>query len=307
MENAELIVIAKRILQELRTLNEVLNRTAKHIDSISAEQERGRHQNEPISVRTEVVSFEDAIVRERRAEQVHQQRTQNSIKRAAWLTFLAVFAYAGITALQWREMRKATDAAKNSADAAKSAAATAKTTLDNSKATFIIEQRPYLVTDTPQFVSPGLVSDNPIKTNITYRNIGKTQAVKILVNLTLVEFHPARKGTHGGVEKFRRFIDSKVADLHRKDVRGREEILRDPDIEQDMAPQQSLFSTTSDELVLSKTDLSLVTTGELPLFCVGVISYTDRFNGSYATEFCYYFFGSDPKTWHVCDTKNTIR
>jgi len=43
------------------------------------------------------------------------------------------------------------------------------------------------------------------------------------------------------------------------------------------------------------------------LVSVGIIKYADAFNGSYETEFCYYFVGADPRNWHICDAHNTIR
>jgi hypothetical protein len=47
--------------------------------------------------------------------------------------------------------------------------------------------------------------------------------------------------------------------------------------------------------------------GALNFFYVGIVKYTDAFDGKYETEFCYFYFGSDPKTWHICDSHNIIK
>jgi hypothetical protein len=75
------------------------------------------------------------------------------------LTLLAVGIYAYYAALQWCEMKRAADAAKEAADAAKSSALTANTTLKSNQAQFRTEQRPYVWAEP---VAAGPLNPQPI-------------------------------------------------------------------------------------------------------------------------------------------------
>jgi hypothetical protein len=65
-----------------------------------------------------VVFNDDQAIRDSKAEQDRQYRTQNSIRKAAWCAFGAAAIYAGIASFQWREMHNATLAAERTALAA---------------------------------------------------------------------------------------------------------------------------------------------------------------------------------------------
>jgi hypothetical protein len=78
-----------------------------------AESEHGADEEErdeefpPDRVRA-VVSFDDETIRTTQAEAKRQYTIQNSIKNATWAAFVAVFIYALITILMWRQMIKQT-------------------------------------------------------------------------------------------------------------------------------------------------------------------------------------------------------
>ncbi len=75
----------------------------------------------------------------------------------------------------------------------------------------------------------------------------------------------------------------------------------------DVAPGERPFSTAVNETPLSSAELIDLQTGALTLYLTGIVRYTDGFDGVYQTEFCYFYFGADPRTWHICDSHNTIR
>lgn len=164
-----------------------------------------------------------------------------------------------------------------------------------------IDQRPYLVTTVPIFVEPPSAGKE-IKANVTIKNIGKTPAVKILTELTLKPFHASKTDRRPYIA----FINSTFAELRRKTVVGREEIKR-TGAEHDIAPGGDFFSTNQNSVVIPIADFPLVRTGEITIMYTGIISYTDSFNGNHATEFCYQYFGTDAKTWLICDSNNSIK
>jgi hypothetical protein len=196
---------------------------------------------------------------------------------------------------------------RDAANAAESAANTASISLAQSQAAFKVEQRPYLVVDVaPQFTDP-LIPGRTLHVNITYKNIGRSPANRIVDNFHLIKFHPPRKGAKGD-KRFRVFINSVFASLNKENSAGREERRAYASAEQDVAPNQPLFTSTLDEIALSADELKgPIVTGEITLYCVGLMTYTDSFGGDYKTGSCYAFWGSDPKTWHVCDFYNIIR
>jgi hypothetical protein len=187
------------------------------------------------------------------------------------------------------------------ADAATSAANTASSTLQESQKSFRIDQRPYLVTETPQFVGPGPVANQIIQANVTFRNIGRTPAIKIFALDRLLSYRPTRDR-----QRFVTFLRSTFAALDAKDIAGRKGLKDSPE-EQDIAPNGTFFTTSQDHVLVASQEFPNVQTGAITFFYVGEISYTDAFNASYTTHFCYFYFGPNPTTWHVCDAYNSIQ
>ncbi len=192
---------------------------------------------------------------------------------------------------------------KESADAAKSAADTADQTLKNSQKIFETDQRPYLVATAPVFSGNGLVADKDITVNITFKNIGRTPAVKYIANLDLLRFDPSQ-GSKGRA-RVKSFLMATFDKLRAKDTLGRKEI-EGVGAEVDVAPNDTVFVSNPQPVVLSTADFPKLQTSAITLFCAGVISYTDSFHKQYKTEFCEFYYGVDPKTWHICDSHNTI-
>ncbi len=220
------------------------------------------------------------------------------------LTLVAVSFYACVAYHQLKEMQTAAEAAKEGADAAKDAARTAGDTLTSSKESFQAEQRPYLIADTPQFLV-GPPAPGETSANVAFRNVGKTPAMKIRMQIALLRFHPTKK-TPAGIEKVFAFMRSSFQSLtHKLDLSTTGKYADEARI--DVAPNDSRFSTAELEKPLLASEIPELRGGDLTLFYIGVIRYTDALNGSYETQFCYYYFGTYPTIWHICDSHNTIK
>jgi hypothetical protein len=282
--------------------------------------ERGRPQgplNEAgaLIIEGRVEALEREQKEEKRRDSDNKQRQLRFNKLLVIFTFgLLVTSAIGdsISIYQSRQARKAADAATLSAssaligaNAATVAADTARNTLDNSKESFRIEQRPYLIPDFPQFVvpptNPGITS-----ANITLRNIGKTPAVKIRWQLYLVRYRPMKKDAPGATEKVVNFMKNNFQNLT-DDLNRGDAAKYTGWSHEDLAPNSSTFSTALLAEPLSASEIPDIPPGNLTLFLVGLARYTDAYNGIYETEFCYFYFGADPTTWHICDNHNTIK
>ncbi len=232
------------------------------------------------------------------------------------LALFGLVVYAYLTYLMYGATKRAADAAHDSSVAAKSAADTADATLKSSEKSFIIDQRPYLVVveGFPQFVRPP-VGDQPIQVNIVLKNIGKTPAIQVATGIRLSPYRPKllaklsleerRKATREYIS----FIQREFATLRVVNEKMREEItdLKKLDAGQDVAPTKTYFLTTDQPVSISGAEFPLLKTGEITLYIIGIASYTDSYGVTYKTEFCGFYFGTDPTVWHICDSHNTIR
>ena len=307
-KTTQFVLIAKRILRELRILNDAVavgvKRITEQIDTIRSENERNRHKDEPIKVRTEVVSFDDAIIRERRRDQDRQDATQNSIKRAAWLTFGAVFLYAGVTALQWREMRKATEKAGISADAAISAAKTADVTLK-------LSMRPYLVGSykwTDDSTSPR--PNASVTVDISFQNIGKTPARAVEEYGCMAIIALPEKGT------ISKAVDTLFASAKESYDRTFGPVKLS--LGMDIAPEDHSYlsyyitnnncnSVNAKPRILTTKEYNEIASMKKGLVFLGVANYSDSLPGSaYQTDSCWIWLGPT-QAIHHCGTHNTIK
>lgn len=262
--------------------------------------------------------------KESKSKRLKRYCNRNLPKTPIWIEAACALALVVITGMythyaggQLRAMRgqlgeiiKQYPELQKSAEAAKSAASTADATLKSSQKSFEIDQRPYLIiAEGPQFNEPILVANEPITANVTFKNVGRTPAVKEVGNVSLVPYHPLKKTDPQGLKNYISFIESEFGKLRAKNETGRKsfEKLKEISGGQDVAPGGGFFVTNQETLLLSAPELSLVRTGEITLFYIGIVTYTDPFEGSHKTEFCHQYFGTQPKIWHICDVHNTIR
>lgn len=214
--------------------------------------------------------------------------------------------YTSFAALQWHEMKKAAKATQDAAAAATSAANTANQNLINSKESFQIDRRPYVVAEMPEFVVLPTVAGTGTSANITFKSIGKTPAIRMKSQIALLRFHPLKK-TPRGTEKVVRFMQDNFQILEDKIDAGNKEKYSDL-ARQDLAPNATRFSTANLEEPITAQEIADLQKGELLLlFYIGVVRYTDAYNGSYETQFCYFYLGTEVKTWHICDNHNVIK
>ncbi len=121
------------------------------------------------------ISFSDEDKKENRAYQEQQYALQKSLKRAAWLTFWAVFIYAAITLALWCVNKKAADAAKSAADTARD--------------TLIYSQRPWVHPSSPiRLTQPIVIGPNRIAVSgtMTIKNYGPSPALFVVSSLDIV-------------------------------------------------------------------------------------------------------------------------
>jgi len=111
---ATMSVIKLRI--ELRTLRHAIEelRSAMHhhSETVHATQERKEQAREIVQPVPVIVSYGDQTIKDTDAQNYGQNRTQKSIRNRTAAAVIAASLYAGIAALQWCEMRKATKAAQ---------------------------------------------------------------------------------------------------------------------------------------------------------------------------------------------------
>lgn len=245
---------------------------------------------------------EQAEVKKRDQEHKKQQLIFNH--RLVWFTFgllIASFIGNGVAIYQSVIAKRAADAATIGANAAASAAKTADATLKSSQKSFRTDLRPYLVTDIPQFLEPPAANGKTIRANVTFKDIGRTPALNDVNYVNLLRYR-ATKST----DKFVAFLERSFADL-RKKVANQEGAKYGRLARRDVAPTATIFTTAEDTTPLSVQEVPELEKGTLTLFFVGIAKYTDAFDESYETEFCYFYFGTDPRTWHICDSHNIIK
>ncbi len=226
----------------------------------------------------------------------------NSILAIIGIIALCIYGrQLGVFRSQLEQMIVATKAAKESADAAKQAANTAEATLKSSQTSFQIDQRPYVITDgPPQFVTPPNATGKPIQANVVLKDIGRTPAINAV---WFVDLLPYKAKTRPG---YLSFLENSYTALKMRQKATTEK--HADEMSRDIAPTATTFSTENAKALSTPEMMNLEKgDGSFILLSVGIVSYTDATRGSYETEFCYFFVGTDPKVWHICDSHNTIR
>ena len=172
-------------------------------------------------------------------------------------------------------------AAAISANAAKSAADTAVKALDDTRTSFALNQRPYLVADIPRFVRSPAVDGQPIAVSVTFKNIGKTPAIKRRTQVDLLRFRATAKSDQitKGIERYFKFIEGAFESLSKRadDPGGK----YGPFAREDVAPGAEPFSTAVNNTPFTAEEVKDLPTGALALAFVGIIRYTDGFQRRY--------------------------
>jgi hypothetical protein len=170
-----------------------------------------------------------------------------------FLTLVVVGLYTYFASLQWKEMRKATDATEKAATAAASASQTAAETLKSNQFQFRLEQRPYITITLVEQTTP--LQEGASTVTMAFNNSGRTPAmqVKILPDLTV--------GKRKLPVNFKLKSESTLAS---------DRLLSSP----------YTITLNSDDFKMAQTD---------GLYFTGVITYTDIFKEWHKTTFCAFY------------------
>ncbi len=147
-ENSQFVLVAKRMLRELRALNQAVSAgflgVQEKISSIRDQQEAQNQQWQEHEERPRILNAElqipETVRHEKRTSDKYHLTIQAVTAGATVLAFLAAAIYAGIAARQLKQMKIATEKAGIGAEAAKSAADTAATQLE-------LAERPWISSD----------------------------------------------------------------------------------------------------------------------------------------------------------------
>lgn len=227
------------------------------------------------------------------------------------VTLFFLIKYTNYARLQWKEAKRTTDQSVRSADAATTSASTAYEALQDAKNSFQIQNRPYVIVTGNSGTAGFVKGQNTIdmnKVNVTYGNIGKTPAYDAFIFGQFV------------IERFSkddppsRTLITAIEDAFKAIAKDDANIVKYyGEIEKfDLPPEANAPFTTFDlkNGPLSDTDMTALkqTPNTILLLSIGRIHYKafDR-TKSYSTDFCFYYFGTNPLIWHYCPTHNLVR
>ncbi len=146
----------RRLLELVKDIKQAIQKQTK--TAHEQEERRNEQQKAKQQIKAEI-SFDKQAIIDSKAEQNRNYRVQNSIRYAAWYAFIAATIYAGITALQLREVRKANTETINE---------------------FRASERPYIWTDDYPEKFPFAMGRDPVtgifSWNVVLRNYGKSVA-----------------------------------------------------------------------------------------------------------------------------------
>lgn len=201
---------------------------------------------------------------------------------------------------------------KRSTDAAQSAATTAAQTLINQQKSFEIDQRPYLVGQAPVFSGPGFVSDQPLYVNVTVKDVGRTPAVQQLTFLRLVKHRVTGTTAADQMAGNRKVLERVFNEMREREAADKKIMTTFASVENDTAPGADFFLSNFDKdgiVKLSGSEFKLIQTPNSPLvlYALGLMTYGDKFENRYETQYCWLFFGPNPSIWHRCDAYNAIK
>jgi len=305
---ASLILKIPEELQSIHIkLSSLIQSHQKQEEAVRSREKTAHEYNPPNAL---MLRVQDLIKRVRDENRKSYEKQKVLQWATFWITSVGAIVltiYTAFTAALWIE-------GKRSSNAAESAANNASINLAQTQVAFRLEQRPYLVVSgVPEFASTSVKADKSVSlsVNVTFKNIGKTPAIKIVDRAKLIPFRPLKIGA-AGRKKFLKFIMSAFFELREEESNARKEMADLPaetEAGSDTAPEGTFFTSNKEPAVLSQEEFRLLQkeTGEFLIYCVGTATYTDTYQGIYRTDFCYFYFGSDLKTWHVCDSHNAIR
>jgi hypothetical protein len=287
--------LRKEIRMALSTIDKSLKDQTKAIRELTDANQQGQYP--PPILRTELkVPQADRYKQE--ADSARKLIIEYWKLYAEIIGITIVIAYTTVAALQLREIIKQYPEIQKSADAADKSATAAKISADSIR----LEDRPYVIFDKNGGFIINPAPEIVLSVNVTFKNVGKTPAINVCRVSKLF-----RRAGPFTVQQTRTFFDSNFESLWH-DCRTRQTEMEGLHTSVDIAPGDSTFATTQQkDVVIHSSEWQAFQLGNVVVIVLAVAGYKDRLGGDYATEACYYYFGSVPSIWHQCDAYNTIK
>jgi hypothetical protein len=249
-------------------------------ESIRNAQNRKKEQHlppdKPMEVRA-VVSYDESTVRDAKADSKRSHDTQQSIKKATWAGFVAVFLYAIVTAFMWRAMIEQNKIATIA--------------LNQSTQSFRLDERAWVEIEP---IKPVLVAPADSKFSATFtcdiypKNVGKTVAKDIVVKAS--DFG----GREPTIEEMNNMQDKLLLDKFTEMGTGKPVVIPRNPVPKTLAPNSS--SPVPFRLTCQAPQIFSNGTQALHLM-VGRIDYCDQFQIRHWNKFCFYVVNGRGEVW----------
>jgi hypothetical protein len=290
--NPQLLALLRMALRRMRDLVEAIQEQSETTRQANARQPEQQLPTPPHPV---TIDFADSVTKAKAEQDDKQYRLQERSIFWTKLTCLLIFVYTAIAALQWSQMRHATDAAEKAANAANE-------TVTDSRKAFQADQRPYVITESPGFYEQ-LKPNAWVPVRVSLKNIGKTPAIDVSRRFQM--FTLGTRATWGDSRAFLTDFQERVF-VHLRE-RFNKPLAEDFLAKQDVAPNSPIIGTYQSGQIFPQKQLGEVMRGEITIFFVGIIRYTDTSGKPYETNFCYWFWATQKQPWLLCEAHNTIK
>lgn len=252
----------RRILDAVKNVERAIqNQTEPEYGAEERERNEKPPTDKPKEVRA-VVSYDDQTIRNTKAEDKRKQATQDSIKHAAWSTFIAASFYALIAVCQWRVQINALKVDQR-----------AWIGLDKPMvAEKLNYPGPRFTWSGPDGITHPIDTPNPlIHTTVVLKNFGKTPAFDVAVNVW--------SGPQEMLD-----VNSNLQCKLSENASSGKALKEQP-------PRKGASWPTFGKTIFpgqEDTEPEDIAGGDIPrLFVVGCIAYRDAFNARHKTRFCY--------------------
>lgn len=231
------------------------------------------------------------------------------------LLFIVGVFYTFYAAMQWDSMKEAlkktdesikltqrslelnqrqTEATEASVDIAKQSVDIARKSFIATEASFQIDQRPYLVVTNFGFPQDNPLINRHLYVNVHFANIGRSPAKNIVTYCTIL------------IIKTNITQSERIAILDKAFQKHRPKNIEVEKSEQDNAPVADFF-TTREMPFVSEEEWNAIEDDTNQIFFIGGVIYKDSFGNLHETEFCRFYFGKQPKVWHIFPSHNKIQ
>jgi hypothetical protein len=160
---------------------------------------------------------------------------------------------------------------------------------------------------------PGFAPEpQKLSVNLTFKNIGKTPAVQHLEAFHLLLYRAPQGSQKIKTVAVRKFLDGWFVKVRKQCEVAREGLTEDTAGHgEDLAPNDTVFSTSQDDISLSKEDFGKMSAAaknpDVVLLVLGVVVYRDVWGISHETDVCRMYAGGIPTIWGHCGAYNVVQ